>query len=43
LLSLPRYRQRIAEALFSAIVEYASNVASHDVDVEKGTDDDHGT
>jgi N-acetylmuramoyl-L-alanine amidase len=43
LLSLPRYRQRIAEALFSGVVEYARDVASRDVDNEKGTDDDQGT
>ncbi len=43
LLALPRYRQRIAEALFSGVVDYASNVSSRDVDVEKGPDNDQGT
>jgi N-acetylmuramoyl-L-alanine amidase len=43
LLSLPRYRQRIAEALFSGVVEYARDLASHDIDNEKGTDDEQGT
>jgi N-acetylmuramoyl-L-alanine amidase len=41
LLALPRYRQRIAEALFSGVVDYARTVASRDV--EKGTSDDQGT
>ena len=40
LLSLPRYRQRIAEALFSGVVDYARTVASRDL--EKGPDDDQG-
>lgn len=43
LLSLPRYRQRIAEALFSGVVDYAVSVTSRDVDGEKGTEDEQGT
>jgi N-acetylmuramoyl-L-alanine amidase len=43
LLALPRYRQTIAEALFSGVVDYAVSVTSHDVDEKKGTEDEQGT
>jgi N-acetylmuramoyl-L-alanine amidase len=43
LLALPRYRQRIAEALFSGVVDYAVGITSRRADEEKGSEDEQGT